>query len=152
MIRRWFVEQNIIDAVILLPDNLFYNTTAAAIVIVMRRERGDDAPILLINASSEYEKGRPKNYLSEASVRTIVGTFHARSEMNSVGSLAQRGHVASKDFTLSPSVYVDVSTAEVHRGLQEIVDDLATLDRRQRRLTDELRRILQGLGLTWSSN
>ena len=38
-IRKWFVEQDLVDGVILLPDNLFYNTTAAGIIIVLRKQQ-----------------------------------------------------------------------------------------------------------------
>ena len=58
-IRKWFVEQDLIDGVILLPDNLFYNTTAAGIIIVLRKQKPKyrQGKITLINASAEFQKG-----------------------------------------------------------------------------------------------
>ena len=38
-IRKWFVDRDLIDGVILLPDNLFYNTTAAGIIVVLSKRK-----------------------------------------------------------------------------------------------------------------
>ena len=58
-IRQWFVEQDLVDGVIFLPDNLFYNTTAAGIIIVLRKHKPKDGggKITLVNASNEIQKG-----------------------------------------------------------------------------------------------
>src|SRR5205085_10812775 len=83
-IRKQFVEADLVEAVVLLPENLFYNTTAPGIVMVINKakdeRRGLSPPggrtaginpaarkghILLINASKLFTKGRPKSYLGE---------------------------------------------------------------------------------------
>src|SRR5207237_7657537 len=58
-IRKWFVEHDLVDGVILLPDNLFYNTPAAGIIIVLRKQKSKDrrGKITIVNASSEAKKG-----------------------------------------------------------------------------------------------
>jgi type I restriction enzyme M protein len=53
--------------VILLPDNLFYNTTAAGIIVVLNchkpaQRRGK---VVLLNASGDFQKGRPKNFIPD---------------------------------------------------------------------------------------
>ncbi|MEY4489877.1 MAG: hypothetical protein RIQ79_2385, partial [Verrucomicrobiota bacterium] len=64
-LRQWFVEQDLIDGVVLLPDNLFYNTTAPGVIIFLRRGKPKDrrGRITLVNAAGEAKKGTPKNYL-----------------------------------------------------------------------------------------
>ena len=58
-IRRWFVERDLIDGVILLPDNLFYNTSAAGIIIVLskRKPAARKDKIVLLNASRARAQG-----------------------------------------------------------------------------------------------
>ena len=76
-IRKWFVDHDLIVGVILLPDNLFYNTTAAGVIVVLskckpaaRKDR-----IVLVNASARVKKGRPKNYIPEEDVRPLATAF-----------------------------------------------------------------------------
>ncbi len=59
-IRRAFVEQGLIEAVLLLPENLFYNTTAPGIILVLNKARPHNGQIMLINASREFSKGAPR--------------------------------------------------------------------------------------------
>src|SRR5919199_5290124 len=77
-IRKAFVEGNLmnegdlIEAVILLPENLFYNTTAPGIILVINEAKRHPGEILLINASRLFAKGRPKNYMTIEHVEHIA--------------------------------------------------------------------------------
>ncbi|RMF33560.1 MAG: SAM-dependent DNA methyltransferase, partial [Chloroflexi bacterium] len=74
-IRRAFVEEDLIEAVILLPENLFYNTTAPGVIIVINRRKRHAGEMLLINASTLFAKGRPKNYLADEHIATIAEIY-----------------------------------------------------------------------------
>ena len=76
-IRRWFVERDLIDGVVLLPDNLFYNTSAAGIIVVLskRKPEARKGKMVLVNASRRVGKGRPKNYIPEEDIRPIAAAF-----------------------------------------------------------------------------
>ncbi|MBC7105230.1 MAG: N-6 DNA methylase, partial [Firmicutes bacterium] len=71
-VRRAVVEADLVEAVILLPENLFYNTSAPAIIMVLDKAKRHPAQMLLINASRQFEKGRPKNFLTEANIEAIA--------------------------------------------------------------------------------
>ncbi len=75
-IRKAFVEQDLIEAVLLLPENLFYNTPAPGVIIVINRRKRHPGEILLINAAKRFAKGRPKNYLTEEDVAAIADVYH----------------------------------------------------------------------------
>ena len=64
-IRKWFVDRDLIDGVILLPDNLFYNTSAAGVIVVLakRKPAARKDRIVLVNAGRRVRKGRPKNFI-----------------------------------------------------------------------------------------
>ncbi len=77
-IRKAFVEEDAVEAVILLPDNLFFNTSAPGIIMVMRKvdakhPREHAGEILLVNASKLFEKGRPKNVMTDEHIAHIAG-------------------------------------------------------------------------------
>ena len=64
-VRKWFVDNDLIEGVIYLPENLFYNTTAPGIILFLKpsQAKGAKGKIFLLNASREFEKGDPKNYI-----------------------------------------------------------------------------------------
>ena len=76
-IRRWFVERDLIDGVILLPDNLFYNTSASGIIVVLskRKPEARKDKIVLVNATRRVGKGRPKNFIPQDDIRPIAAAF-----------------------------------------------------------------------------
>ena len=76
-VRQWFVAQDFIEGVIYLPENLFYNTTAPGIIIVLNRAKPKSraGKMLLLNASRDFVKGDPKNFLPEEAVTRIADTF-----------------------------------------------------------------------------
>ena len=79
-IRKWFVERDLIDGVILLPDNLFYNTSAAGVIVVLSKRKpvARKDKIVLVNASRRVRKGRPKNYIPEEDIRPAGGGLPER--------------------------------------------------------------------------
>src|SRR6185437_13934545 len=107
-IRKWFVEHDLIEGVILLPDNLFYNTTAAGIIVVLNKRKAKDrrGKIVLVNASQEFAKGTPKNYLTEEVTRKIADSFRKVAPGDSTAIVVTTEQVTESDFNLSPSRYV----------------------------------------------
>jgi type I restriction enzyme M protein len=150
-IRRWFVDQDVIEGVILLPDNLFYNTTAAGIIIVLNRRKPQDRQgnIILVNASNEFQKGRPKNFIPDASIKKIADVFHAGKDVERLVKVVPVEEIAKNDYNLSPSRYIETATATEHRDVQAILGDLAKLDAQATDLDGELREIFTALGYRW---
>ena len=70
-IRKWFVDHDLIDGVILLPDNLFYNTSAAGVIVVLSRRKpaARKDRIVLLNAGRRVRKGSPKNFIPQDEIR-----------------------------------------------------------------------------------
>jgi type I restriction enzyme M protein len=150
-IRRWFVEHDVIEGVILLPDNLFYNTTAAGIIVVLSRGKppARQGKVVLINASGEFQKGRPKNFIPDAAIRKIADAFHTGKDMERFVRVVGVEVLARNDYNLSPSRYVETAAPAEHKDVQTLLDELAHLDGEARRLDGELREIFTGLGYRW---
>jgi type I restriction enzyme M protein len=151
VIRRWFVEQNLIDAVVLLPDNLFYNTSAAGVIIVLRRGRAADEPVVLINASAKFQKGRPKNYLTDENVQVIAATLRGRVDVNQYAAAIPRDSVRAKDFNLSPATFIQTDVDVVRRDLQDIINDLHGFEVSQAEAMSALRNMFRELGYGWEN-
>src|ERR671924_436681 len=73
-VRQWFVEQDLIEGVIYLPENLFYNTSAPGILLFLNRDKPKDrrGKLFLVNASQVVEKGDPKNFIPSAGIERIA--------------------------------------------------------------------------------
>ncbi len=151
-IRRWFVDHDVVEGVILLPDNLFYNTTAAGIVIILTRHKPADrrGKVILVNASGEFQKGRPKNFIADECIGKIADAFHAGKNVERFVRVVSVEEIANKsDYNLSPSRYIETATPAEYRDVQALLDELAALDAEAHRLDGELRAVFAGLGYRW---
>ena len=142
-IRKWFVENDLIEGVILLPENLFYNTTAAGIIILLNRKKGEGrkGKIVLINAGGEFKKGRPKNYLTDEGAKRIMNVFSAGKDEERFSKVITAKEAAENDYNLSPSRYIDTSEREVLRPLPEIYGEWEALKVAEKKSDREIGRI-----------
>ncbi|TAN04236.1 MAG: helix-turn-helix domain-containing protein [Rhodanobacteraceae bacterium] len=146
-IRRWFVEHDCIDGVILLPDNLFYNTTAAGIVVVLRKGKPKDRAgrIVLVNAAREFRKGTPKNYLTDDAVAKIAKAYLKGEPQDGLVAVIDRKQAAENDYNLSPSRYIANGETKQLREIPDIVAELAALKKEETALDAELDKVLAKL-------
>lgn len=147
-IRKWFVEHDLVDGVILLPEDLFYNTPSPGIIIVLRKNKPKDrrGKIVLINASREFKKGTPKNYLTADGITKIASAFAKGEETKALCAVVSTETVAAADFNLSPSRYVSLTNDNQYHPIAELMTQLSKLDEQQRALSDDLTRIVRKLG------
>jgi len=146
-IRKAFVESDLVEAVILLPENLFYNTTAPGIILVINKAKRHPDEILLINASQLFLKGRPKNYLGEEHVARIAAIYHGWTAEEELAAIISNEEAARNDYNLSPSRYVAQNGDEEVLPLEEAVLRLQEAEEERAAADRELQGILEFLGL-----
>jgi type I restriction enzyme M protein len=146
-IRKWFVDNDLIDGVILLPENLFYNTNAAGIIVVLnkRKPAARKGKITLLNASKHFKKGRPKNYLPEEDIRTLATAYLKGEAVDAELAIITTQEAKEADYNLSPSRWVAQNGDVEHRDLPQLITELARLDKQAAEVNTSLYRLLVGV-------
>jgi type I restriction enzyme M protein len=150
-IRRKLIEENVLDAVIGLPENLFFGTAIPAAILVFDRSRepggenGGRTDVLFIDASREFQPGKNQNFLREADLDKIAGAFHSREEIAKYSRCVPVAEIAENDFNLNIPRYVDTFEEPEPvdlKALQEEIDDLETqLAAVRAKLTEHMREL-----------
>jgi len=146
-IRKAFVERDLIETVILLPENLFYNTTAPGIILVVNRCKPHRGEILLINASQQFAKGRPKNHLTEEHIARIAALYHEWRAEEGMSTIITNDEAARNDYNLSPSRYVSTNGKEEVLPLEEAVVRLLEAEEERAESDRSLNEVLRNLGM-----
>ncbi|WP_423209297.1 helix-turn-helix domain-containing protein [Paracoccus yeei] len=143
-IRKWFVEHDLIDGVILLPDNLFYNTTAAGVIVVLskRKPAARKDKIVLLNATRRVQKGRPKNFISEEDIRPLAAAYLKGEPVDGEIAVITREQAAAVDYNLSPGRWVSQTDDVAQRPIKDIVGELLKLDDQTRDIDASLAKML----------
>ena len=146
-VRRWFVERDLIEGVLYLPENLFYNTTAPGIVIVLNKAKpkAHQGKLFLLNASREFVKGDPKNYIPDEAIVRIAETFTAWQEVEKYSRIVTVEEIAKNDYNISPSRYIHTGAADEYRPIAEIVEELECIEDEAKETDAALRKILRAI-------
>ena len=147
-VRRWFVEQDLIEGVIYLPENLFYNTPSPGIILMLNKAKAKEQKdkLFLLNATNEFTKGDPKNYLAADAITRIANIFTAWKEVEKYSCIVSREEIAKNDFNISPSRYIHTGEADEYRPVAQIVEELRELEMEAAEGDKALNKILASLG------
>lgn len=124
-IRQKLIEENLLEAVIGLPANLFFGTGIPAAILIFNKGKttGD---VLFIDASKEFKDGKNQNHLTDEHVQKIVNSYQNFETIDKYAYRATAQELADNDFNLNIPRYVDTFEEEEEIDLvavkQEIVD------------------------------
>ncbi len=148
-IRKEFVEEDLIEGVILLPENLFYNTSAPGIILLLNHNKPEERKeqILLINLSQHFEKGKPKNILTDDAIEAATEVYQVWESREKLSTVITLEDAQKTDYNLSPSQFVDVGEKVEHRPVNEILVDLTEARIAREKADKALEDVLEQLGL-----
>ncbi len=146
-IRKWFVDHDLVDGVILLPDNLFYNTSAAGVIVVLSKRKPETRKdkIVLLNASRRVRKGRPKNFIPEEDIRPLAAAFVKGEPVEGEVAVITREEAEKADYNLSPSRWVSGPENTEVSSVSDLSEEFATLSREQSKHDKKLLALLKPL-------
>ena len=150
-IRQTIVEKNLVDAVIGLPENLFYGTSIPACIIVFRKGR-TTTDVLFVDASKEFKKDKAKNVLEPANIAKIVETYQAfrnggDAEIEKYSHVATLDEIVENEYNLNISRYVDTFEEEEIINIDEVNAEIAELKTRIAEVEKQMAKYLEELGL-----
>ncbi len=134
-IRRKMIEENLLDAVVGLPGNLFPTTSIPVAILVFDRSREQGGAkesrrdVLFVDAGREYLPGKNQNALSDEHIRKIVETVKARRDVEKYAHLAAFDEIKENDFNLNIPRYVDTFEEEAEIDIDAVQKEIDQLER-----------------------
>jgi type I restriction enzyme M protein len=130
-IREAVIRENLLDAVIGLPANLFYGTGIPAALMIFDKSRKLGSGVLFIDASREFEQSTNQNRLRSQDIEKIVTTFRIRQAVDKYASPASFKEIEENEFNLNIPRYVDtfepepeIDIAATQKEIEEIESEL----------------------------
>lgn len=144
-IREKLINENLLDAVIGLPEKLFYGTGIPAAILIFKKQKSDDS-ILFIDASREFKSGKNQNNLSEDNIAKIIATYRARKSVDKYAYLATLQEVKDNDYNLNIPRYVDTFEEEAEIDLVAVRAERKQLKSQLAELEVQMAKYLEELG------
>jgi type I restriction enzyme M protein len=146
-IRKALIEENLLDAVIGLPEKLFFGTGIPAVILLFKKGRSTKE-VLFIDASGEYAEGTNQNRLGEEHIKKVVATYRAFQTVPKYSYRATREEIAENDFNLNIPRYVDTFEAEKEVDLKAVQAEINDLEKQLASVREQMNGYLKELNLT----
>jgi len=157
-IRQKTIEENLLEAVIGLPANLFFGTGIPSAIMIFNRARKDkgQGPVLFIDASKHYESAKNQNRLRPADIDHIVDTYRTFNEGKLTAGIVEDkfsfvatfAEIKENEFNLNIPRYVDTFEEEPEVDIAAVQVEIGKLEVELKKVQAELNRYLNELGAT----
>ena len=144
-IRKYLVDNNRVDAIIQLPQNLFYGTSISTCIMVMKKNKKDNK-IVFIDASEEFKKETNQNRLDDNNIKTILGWYTDRKDVDYRVKVETHDEVAKNKYNLSVSTYVEKEDTREVIDIDELNKKLDEVVTKENQLRAEIAQIIKEIG------
>jgi type I restriction enzyme M protein len=155
IIRKQFIDENILEAVIGLPEKLFFGTPIPAAILVFNKARKPwsdaqterDRHILFIDASRDFESGTNQNVLREEDINRIFQTYLDFQPVEKYAALATLADIQAADYNLNIPRYVDTFEEEEEVDIPAVQKEIEEIEAKLVQVQAEMKKYLEDLGL-----
>jgi type I restriction enzyme M protein len=147
-IRKGILEEDLVEAVIGLPSNLFYGTGIPAAILILNRQKSTarQRKVLFIEASREFKEGSAQNYLRAEDVTKIAAAFHGFKDVEKYARVVGVEEITKNDFNLNISRYVEIADAAEKVDVASAIAKLRELERKRGEAEARMNAYLKELG------
>ena len=152
-IRQHLIEENLLDAVVGLPANLFTTTGIPVAILIFDRSREEGGAnmgrrdVLFIDASKEFTPGKTQNVMDEAHVARVLETYRTRAEVERYSHRASPEEIAENGFNLNIPRYVDTFEPEEEIDVAAVQKDILRIEAELAEVRAKMAGYLRELGV-----
>jgi type I restriction enzyme M protein len=146
-IRENLIKNNLLDAVIGLPSNLFTNTGIPVCILVFKKNRVNK-DILFIDAQKDFVKDKSKNIMTSEHVLKVIDTYNNRSDIEKYSRKVSISEIEENDYNLNIPRYIDSFEPEEIPDAVRLAKELNEINRESRTLGLEIAEMLKQLVCT----
>ena len=145
-IRQQLIDENLLDAIIGLPANLFFGTSIPACILVFNKQR-DNTNILFIDASADFNKNKNQNSIDDEQIQKILDTYKNKKEIEKYSHLASLDEIKENDYNLNIPRYVDTFEEEEIVNLETTKINILKIENELFEIKSKMSSYLKELGL-----
>jgi type I restriction enzyme M protein len=145
-IRTQLITENMLEAVVGLPSNLFFGTGIPAAILIFNKAKRTDK-VIFIDASKHYQDGKKQNKLRDEDLERIVSAYTAFETIDKFAYVATPAEIAENDYNLNIPRYVDTFEEEEPVDIAAVQQEIEGLEKQLVETRKEMDGYLKELGL-----
>lgn len=144
-VRRDLIEKKYIEAIIGLPEKLFFDTKTSVVILVINKAKKREG-VLFIDASNDYKSKRKTNILTVENQEKIVKAYRAYETIENYSYVASLEEIAKNDYDLSIKRYVQYQSKIEKVNEKELREKVNQLEEERHRIDYEIRKLIERIG------
>ena len=147
-VRKGMIAEDVIEAVIALPEKIFYGTGIPGCVLVLNKKKpaARKNKILFVYGAKDYQQGKVRNKLREEDIEKIVSAFKKYKDIDKYCHVAELDELEENEYNLNVPRYVDISEPEEEIDIQATINELKKLEGEREKIEVKVKTDLKELG------
>ncbi len=150
VIREFLIrEKNYIDAIIGLPEKLFYGTDMPACIMVFKKCRKNSDNIIFIDASKNFDSSKKQNRLRPEDIDKIINIYSKRKTEDKYSYVASLSEIQDNDYNLRIPRYINTFEEEEEINLDDVLKEMRDVEQLAKEKDEVLKKISKELGIDY---
>jgi type I restriction enzyme M protein len=147
-IRKRLLEEDLIEAVIGLPSNLFYGTGIPACILILNRckEAHKKEKVFYLNGAEDYQEGKNQNTLRDRDIEKIISAYNGWGEVNKYCRPVSIAEIKENDYNLNIARYIDTTEETEKIDVANVLEELQGLEEERKTIDAKMYGYLKELG------
>ena len=147
-IRKGILEEDLLEAVIGLPSNLFFGAGIPACLFILNKSKSKErkGKVFFLYGANDYLKGKNQNKLRQEDIAKIVEAYREYKAIKKYSRSTSLDEIRANDYNLNITRYIDVAEEEEPVDVQRVLDELMGLKEERSKIEKKVNRFLQELG------
>lgn len=146
IIRETLLKNGNIYAVIGLPSGIFFSTGIPTCIVILKKNNCDRS-VLFVDASKEFRKDGPRNYLDQEHINKITNAILLRKDVEKFAHLASFEEIQTNGFNLNIPRYVEIIEEKEDIDINEKLKELSSLEEAEKKIDSQLNNFFIELGI-----
>lgn len=147
-IREGLLKEDLVEAIIGLPSNLFYGTGIPACILVLNRNKDADKKnkVFILDGSKDFQEGKNQNVLRDEDIEKVVAGYDAWEEQEKYCRVVDLEEIAENDYNLNIARYIDTTEEEEQIDVADALAELRNLEKERDDIESKMYGYLKELG------
>ncbi len=144
--RKKLVEMDLVECVIGIGKNLFYNSPMEACIVICRTKKPSNRQnkILFINAKHEVTRKNAQSYLEDSHIAKIADAYEKFADIDDFSKAVPKNDVIENDGALTISLYLPESSSSEILSVDEALETWVEISKKTKREYDKLTEMIGG--------
>ncbi len=147
-IRKGILEEDLLEAVVGLPPNLFFGTSIPACLFIINKDKPKErkGKVFFLYGANDFLEGKNQNKLREEDIEKIVNAYRECRTVDKYCRPISLDEIRANDYNLNITRYIDVTEEEEPIDVQKVLNDLKTSKEERTAIEKKMNKFLKELG------